>query len=72
MIGQAAANALVPMRAANEIVLVDAQPERAAAKAKDVSHATPWRRLGGLPAALLNPGPDVAGRAGTLRSSVIL
>jgi L-lactate dehydrogenase len=42
MVGGACANALVLTRAADEIVLVDAQPERAAAEAEDVLHATPF------------------------------
>ena len=42
MVGGASANALVLTRAADEIVLVDAQPERAVAEAEDVRHATPF------------------------------
>ncbi len=42
MVGGACANALVLTRVADEIVLLDAQPERAAAEAEDVLHATPF------------------------------
>ena len=42
MVGGATANALVLTRVADEIVLVDAQPERAVAEAEDVRHATPF------------------------------
>ena len=42
MVGGATANALVLARVADEIVLVDAQPERAVAEAEDVLHATPF------------------------------
>lgn len=42
MVGGATANALVLTRVADEIVLVDAQPERAVAEAEDVLHATPF------------------------------
>ena len=42
MVGGASANALVLTRAADEVVLVDAQPERAVAEAEDVRHATPF------------------------------
>ena len=42
MVGGASANALVLTRAADEVVLVDAQPERAMAEAEDVRHATPF------------------------------
>jgi L-lactate dehydrogenase len=42
MVGGASANALVLARVAHEIVLVDAQPERAVAESEDVLHATPF------------------------------
>ena len=42
MVGGACANALVLTRVADDIVLVDAQPERAVAEAEDVLHATPF------------------------------
>ncbi|MEZ0304816.1 MAG: hypothetical protein ACAH24_22555 [Hyphomicrobiaceae bacterium] len=42
MVGGATANALVLTRVADEIALVDAQPERAIAEAEDVLHATPF------------------------------
>ena len=42
MVGGATANALVLARVADEIVLDDAQPERAVAEAEDVLHATPF------------------------------
>lgn len=42
MVGGATANALVLARVADEVVLVDAQPERAVAEAEDVLHATPF------------------------------
>ena len=42
MVGGAIANALVLTGAADEILLVDARPERAVAEAEDVLHATPF------------------------------
>jgi L-lactate dehydrogenase len=42
MVGGAVANALVLIGAADDIVLVDLAPERAAAEAEDVLHATPF------------------------------
>jgi L-lactate dehydrogenase len=42
MVGGAIANALMLTGAADEIVLVDARPERAVAEAEDVLHATPF------------------------------
>jgi L-lactate dehydrogenase len=42
MVGGATANALVLTKVADEVVLVDAQPDRAIAEAEDVRHATPF------------------------------
>jgi L-lactate dehydrogenase len=42
MVGGATANALMLTGAADQIVLVDAQPDRAVAEAEDVLHATPF------------------------------
>jgi L-lactate dehydrogenase len=42
MVGGATANALVLTKVADEVVLVDAQPDQAIAEAEDVRHATPF------------------------------
>lgn len=51
MVGSAAANALVLTGSAGDIVLVDANAERATAEAEDIEHATPFTSIAQVRAA---------------------